>query len=72
MTAGQYLLAMARLGLSRQTEAAAFLGIDVRSARRYGEGRSPVPHATALLLQLMIDRKITPGDLGFTREKNDV
>lgn len=63
MTGAQYKAAIAALGLT-QEEAGEFLGIGGRTSRRYAANGAP--KAVAMLLALMVERKIkidafTPG-----------
>ena len=62
MSAAQYQAAIDALGLSH-VGAARFLKIGERTSRRYVAGGA-IPYAVALLLNLMIARKIKPEDLG--------
>lgn len=62
MTQTQYREAIAKLGLS-QRGAAAFLGVDERSSRRWAAGDAAIPEAVAKLLRLMIRLKIKPEDV---------
>jgi len=59
MTPGRYSQVIADLGLS-QVEAAAFLGIDPRTSRRYVSGELTVPRVVAMLLELMVKTKSDP------------
>jgi transcriptional regulator with XRE-family HTH domain len=59
MTPNQYRAAIKKLGLS-QRQAGSFLGVDERTSRRYASGEVDIPHATALLLQLMVRLELTP------------
>lgn len=63
MTGAQYQTAIDALGLS-QLAAARFLKIGDRTSRRYVAG-GLIPQPTAMLLRLMVERGITPRDLGF-------
>jgi hypothetical protein len=52
MTAQQYIAALARLGLTPSSRAAAeALGISLRSSQRYAAGERTVPKTVELLLQ---------------------
>lgn len=62
MTAVQYRTAIEKLGLS-QRGAAAFLGVDERTSRRWALGEAQIPGSVALLLRLMIRLKLTPDDV---------
>jgi DNA-binding transcriptional regulator YiaG len=61
ITAAQFVDMLDRLGLS-QPAAAHFLDIDERKIRRWSkpDSGSEVPQAVALLLALMVGRRITP------------
>lgn len=61
MTATQYRSAIAALGLS-QVRAAKFLGVSIRTSWGYANGE-PIPESTAILLRLMVDRKIAPHEI---------
>ena len=63
MTGEQFQAAIDALGLS-QMAASRFLKVAPRTARRYISGETVIPHGVALLLALMIERKITPAQLG--------
>lgn len=62
MTGAQYQAAIAALGLT-QMAASRFLRIGPRTSRRYAAGET-IPHGVALLLRVMIDKKISPEQLG--------
>ena len=66
MTHGQYMLAIYALGLT-QKKAARFLKVGHSTSRRYA-AKGNIPHATAMLLRLMVERDITPQELGFNPE----
>jgi plasmid maintenance system antidote protein VapI len=57
-----YAETIAALGLT-QVGAAEFLKVGERTSRRWIEGKCRIPHAVALLLNLMIDKNIKPQDL---------
>jgi len=59
MTSTQYRVAIAALGLS-QVKAAKFLGVSVRTAHGWANDDTPIPEAVAMLLQVMVDKKIAP------------
>jgi DNA-binding transcriptional regulator YiaG len=59
MTPTQYASAIEQLGLS-QRAAGKFLGVDERTSRKWIAGDSRIPHAVALLLRLMIAKRIKP------------
>jgi hypothetical protein len=63
MSGAEYRAAIDALGLN-QLAAARFLKIGDRTSRRYIAGGA-IPHAVALLLNLMIEKKIKPQQLGF-------
>jgi DNA-binding transcriptional regulator YiaG len=58
----QYRASIEKLGLS-QRGAAAFLGVDERTSRRWALGEAQVPESVSLLLRLMIRMKLTPNDV---------
>lgn len=62
MTPKQYAEAIDRLGLS-QRGAAAFLGVDERTSRKWIAGDNRVPESVAMLLRLMIKLKLKPEDV---------
>lgn len=62
MTALQYRASIEKLGLS-QRGAAAFLGVDERTSRRWALGEAQIPESVSLLLKLMIRLKIKPEDV---------
>jgi len=59
MSAGEFLLAIAQLGMS-QIAAGRFLGFSERKARRYANGEKAVSAAEAMLLRSMIHRGEAP------------
>lgn len=63
MTANQYREAIKRLSLS-QRGAAAFLGVDERTSRRWAADDAEIPESAAKLLRLMIRLKLKPEDVG--------
>jgi DNA-binding transcriptional regulator YiaG len=62
VTALQYRTAIEKLGLS-QRGAAAFLGVDERTSRRWALGEAQIPQSVAMLLKLMIRLKLKPEDV---------
>ena len=62
MSPKQYRAAIEKLGLS-QVKAGGFLGVGARTSRRWALGESAVPNSVAMLLRLMIERKIDPKDV---------
>jgi len=62
MTPTQFARAIEQLGLS-QRKAGRFLGVDERTSRKWIAGESRIPHSVALLLRLMIARRIRPDDV---------
>ncbi|MGE0278424.1 MAG: helix-turn-helix domain-containing protein [Nitrospiraceae bacterium] len=58
----QYRAAIEKLGLS-QRGAAAFLGVDERTSRRWALGEAQIPESVSMLLKLMIRLKLTPDDV---------
>ena len=61
MTANQYNAALAALDLT-QAEAAAFLGISIRTSHGYANG-NPIPEGYAKLLRLMVRLNLKPKDV---------
>jgi transcriptional regulator with XRE-family HTH domain len=61
MTPTQFRAALDRLSLT-QAGAAEFLGISIRSAHGYANGK-PVPEPVAKLLRLMISLDLKPADV---------
>lgn len=59
MTYNEYRDALAKLGLS-QMDAARMLCVGSRTSRRWALGESEIPYAVALILRLMIAKKIKP------------
>ena len=59
MTAAEYLVALAVIGMN-QTQAARLLDYDARTLRRWESSESQVPTAVATLLRIMIAHHITP------------
>jgi len=66
MTANQFRGALKTLALS-QLGAARLFGADGRTARRWALGERPVPEAVAILLRLMLARKIAAEDVETAR-----
>lgn len=62
MTANQFRAALDRLELS-QAAAAALVGADPRTGRRWALGERAVPECVAVLLRLLINGKITVDDI---------
>jgi transcriptional regulator with XRE-family HTH domain len=62
MTPMQYRAAIEKLGLS-QRAAAAFLGVDERTSRRWALDEAQIPESVAMLLRLMVRLKLTPDDV---------
>lgn len=58
MTPTELRHAIDRLGLS-QVGLATFLNVDPRTARRWAAGDLPVPRAVALLLHIMIAKRLS-------------
>lgn len=59
MTGGEFQAAFRELGML-QAQAARFLGVSERQARRYVLGVTPVPPAMALLLRSMMHHRDIP------------
>lgn len=64
MTAKQYAKAIAQLGLS-QRSAAKFLGVGDRQSRRWIAGDARVPMSVAILLTLMIEKRLQPDEVAL-------
>jgi hypothetical protein len=62
MTANQFRAAIDRLDLS-QVGAARLVGADPRTGRRWALGERPVPECVAILLRLLLAKKITVNDV---------
>lgn len=62
MTANQFRAAIARLDLS-QVGAARLVGADPRTARRWALDERPIPECVAILLRLLLAKKITVQDV---------
>lgn len=67
MTPNQFRAALDRLSLS-QAAAAALVGADPRTGRRWALGERTVPECVAILLRLLIAKKITIGDIEGARK----
>jgi hypothetical protein len=65
MTANQFRTAIDRLGLS-QGKAAALVGADPRTGRRWALGEVAVPGCVGVLLRLMLAGKVTVADVEAT------
>jgi hypothetical protein len=66
MTAKQFRAAIERLGLS-QAGAAALVGADPRTGRRWALDERAVPECVAILLRLLMAGKITVADIEKVR-----
>jgi hypothetical protein len=66
MTALQFRAAIKRLGLS-QAGAAALVGADPRTGRRWALDERSVPECVAILLRLLLAGKITTADVEAVR-----
>lgn len=62
MTANQFRAAIDKLGLS-QVGAARLVGADPRTGRRWALDERPVPDCVAILLRLLLAKKITIKDV---------
>ena len=62
MNPRQYRAALATLDIS-QVKAAHLLGVDPRTSRAWALDQSKIPPAVAILLRLMVAKKITPEDV---------
>lgn len=67
MTANQFRTAIDRLGLS-QLGAARLFGSDPRTARRWALGERDVPECVAIVLRLLLAKKITIADVEAARK----
>jgi DNA-binding transcriptional regulator YiaG len=67
MTSHQFRAALDRLGLT-QLGAAALLGADGRTARRWALGERKVHKAAAILLRLLLDGTISREDIERVRK----
>ena len=54
-----YQLLVSRLGMNK-SQAGRFLGVSLRTAQRYWDGKTPVPVASALLLRSMHHHRELP------------
>lgn len=61
MTANQFRVAIAKLGLSQEA-AGEFMGRSARQGQRWANG-DPIPESVAKLLRLMIRLNLSPGDV---------
>jgi hypothetical protein len=66
MTAKQFRATLDRLGLS-QAAAAALVGADPRTGRRWALDERAVPECVAILLRLLLARKISVADIEGAR-----
>ena len=66
MTANQFRAALARLELS-QLGAARLFGVGERSPRRWASGDADVPPPVAILLNLLLENKITKADVNMMK-----
>lgn len=62
MSPTQYRAAIDKLELS-QVKAAKLVGVDERTSRRWALGQTSVPEAVAILLRLLMAKKITIEDV---------
>lgn len=67
MTPNQFRTVIERLGLS-QAKAAALVGADPRTGRRWALGERNVPECVAILLRLLIAGKLTIEDIDGARK----
>ena len=67
MTANQFRSALDRLSLT-QAGAARLVGVDERTARRWALGERSMPEPVAILLRLLMARKITAEDVESARK----
>lgn len=61
MTGSEFRAALEKLGLL-QGEAAAFLGISIRTANNYANGRVPIPESIDKLFRLMAAHEVKVSD----------
>lgn len=59
MSADEYRNTLKSLGLT-QVGAAAFLGVNGVTSRRWATGKANIPQATTMLLRLMLAMKLSP------------
>lgn len=62
VTPTQFRAALDKLELS-QVKAAKLVGVDERTSRRWALGQTTVPEAVAILLRLLVAKKITVEDV---------
>ena len=62
MSPHQYRAALAKLDIS-QVKAAHLLGVDPRTSRAWALEQARIPHSVAILLRLMVAKKITVDDV---------
>lgn len=62
MTADQYRTALKRLHLT-QLAAGELFRVGARTSRRWALDESRIPDSVAMILQLMLKRRITVGDI---------
>ncbi len=67
MTPIQFRAALTRLDLS-QVGAARLVGADERTARRWALGERAIPECVAILLRLLVAKKITIADIDGARK----
>jgi hypothetical protein len=67
MTANQFRAALTRLDLS-QVGAARLVGADPRTGRRWALAERPIPDCVAILLRLLLAKKITIADIEAAAE----
>jgi len=67
VTPNQFRTVIERLGLS-QAKAAALVGADPRTGRRWALGERNVPECVAILLRLLIAGKLTIEDIDGARK----
>jgi len=57
MTADEYRAALDKLGINQQA-ASRFFGVGARTSRRWVAGEARIPNPVAMLLQLMVKKKL--------------
>lgn len=60
MSPDRFRLLIDRVGFPSHVEAARFLGIEARMFRRMTSGKQDIPHAVALVLEIMAAYEIKP------------
>lgn len=66
MNQKQYRAALDKLEMTQATFAE-LLGLDARTSRRYALGERAVPHAVAILLNMLVDGTLTAEQIKATK-----